>query len=152
MLKAFHQHYGPHSMPTCSTQNNCHQLTSTCLCIQPAPTSPMPCTQHLIITIAQPCLALQPPRPHIRNPQLSHQCHAPPHKVSTTYYYPSSQPSLPTMALLCHGLGASSGARCLHMMRFIIAHKSNSNRETGQVPLKESLGASLIRHEELEVC
>ena len=107
MRKASYQHYSPHSMPTCNTHKNCHQPTSTCPYIQPAPTSPMPCTQHLIITAAQPCLAIKPLSPHIRNQQLSHQCHAPPCRVNTTYCCPSSQPSLPTMALLCHGLRAS---------------------------------------------
>ena len=102
MLKVSHQHYNPHSMPICNTPNNCHQPTSTCPCIQPAHTSPMSCTQHLIITAAQPCLALQPPSPHTRNQQLSHQCHAPPCRVSTTCCCPSSQPSLPTMALGHH--------------------------------------------------
>ena len=90
--------------------------------------------------------------PHTRIQQLSHQCHAPPYKVNTTCYCPSSKPSLPTMALLCHGLGASCGARCLHMLPFITAHRSNSSRETGQVPLKEPLGASQVRHEESWVC
>ena len=151
MLKDSHQHYSPHSMPTCSTQSNCHQPTSTCPCIQPAPTSLIPYTQHLIITIAQPCLTLKPPSPHTRNQQLSHQCHAPPHRVNTTCYCPSSQPSLPTMTLLYHGLEASygaCGARCLHMLPLITAHQSNSSGETRQVPLKEPLGASLVRHEE----
>ena len=87
MLKASHQHYSPHSMLTCSTQSNCHQPTNICPCIQPAPTSPMPCTQHSIVTATQPCLALQPPSPYIRNQQLSHQCHVPSHKVSTTCCY-----------------------------------------------------------------
>ena len=90
MLKASHQHYSPHSMPTCSTQSNYHQPTSTCPCIQLTPTSPMPYTHHLIITVTQPCLTLKPPSPHTRNQQLSHQCHAPPHKVNTTCCYPSS--------------------------------------------------------------
>ena len=149
MLKAFHQHYSPHSMPTYSTQSNCHQPTSTCPCIQLAPTSPMLCTQHLIITVAQPCLALKPPSPHTRNQQLSQQCHAPPHRVSTTCCCPSSQPTLPTMALLYHGLGATcGGVRCLHMLPLITTHRSNSSRETEQVPLKEPLGASLVKHEE----
>ena len=107
MLNVSHQHYSPHSMPICSTQSNCHQPISTCPCTQLAPTSPMPCTQHSIIIVAQPCLAFQSPSPHIRNQQPSHQCHAPPHRVSTTYCCPSSKPSLPTMALLYHGLGAS---------------------------------------------
>ena len=61
-------------------------------------------------------------------------------------------PPLPTMALLCHGLGASCGARCLHMLPLIIAHRSNSSREIGQVPLKEPLRASLVKHEEPWVC
>jgi len=52
------------------------------------------------------------------------------------------------MALLYHGLGASCGAKCLHMLPLITAHRSNSTRETRQVPLKECLGASLIRYEE----
>ena len=129
-----------------------HQPTSTYPCIQPAPTSLMPCTQHLIITAAQPCLALKPPSPHTRNYKLSHQCHAPPHRVNTTCYCLSSQPSLPTMALLYHGLGASRGARCLHMLPFITAHRSNSNRKSRQVLLKKPLGASLVRHEESWVC
>ena len=104
MLKVFHQHYNPHNMPICNIQSNCHQPTSTCPCIQPAYTSPMPCTQHSIITVTQPCLALQPPSPHTRNQQLIHQCHAPPRRVSTTYCCPSSKPYLPTMALLYRGL------------------------------------------------
>ena len=122
MFNASHQHYSPHNMPICNTQSNCHHSTSICPCIQPAPTSPMLCTQHPIITAAQPCLALKPPSPHTRNQQLSHQCHAPPHRVNTTCCCPSSQLSLPIMALLCHGLGASCGARCLHMLPLITAH------------------------------
>ena len=122
MLNASHQQYSSHSMPTCSTQSNCRQPTSTCTCIKPAPTNPMPCTQHLIIVAAQPYLALKPPSPHTRNQQLSHQCHAPPHRVSTTCCCSSSQPSLPTMALVCDGLGASCGARCLQMLPLITAH------------------------------
>ena len=152
MLKVSHQHYSPHSMPKCSTQSNCHQPTSTCPCIQPTHTSPMPCKQHSIIVAAQPCLALQPPSPHTRNQQLGHQCHAPLRRVSTTYCYPSSKPSLPTMALICHGLRASCGARCLHMLPFITAHWSNSSKETRLIPLKEPLGASLVRHEKPWVC
>ena len=147
MLKASHQHYSPHNMPICSTQSNCHQSTSTCPRIQIASTSLMPCTQHSIITATQPCLTLQPPSPHTRNPQLSHQCHAPPHRVSTTCCYPSSKPSLPTIALLCHGLGALRGAKCLHMLPLITTHRSNSSRKIGLVLLKEPLGASLVRHE-----
>ena len=113
----------------------------------------MPCTQHSIITVAQPCLALKPPSPHTRNQQLSQQCHAPPHRVSTTCCCPSSQPTLPTMALLYHGLGATcGGVRCLHMLPLITTHRSNSSRETEQVPLKEPLGASLVKHEEPWVC
>ena len=69
-LRPPHQQYSPHSTPTCSTQSKCHQPTSTCPCIQPASTSPMRCTQHLIITTAQPCLALKPPNPHTRNQNL----------------------------------------------------------------------------------
>ena len=137
MLMVSHQHYSPHSMPT-----------STCPCIQPTHTSPMPCTQHLIITAAQPYLALQSPSPRTRNQQLSHQCHAPPCRISTTCCCPSSQPSLPTMALLYHGLKASCGARCLHILPLITTHQSNSSRETGLVPFKEPLEASLVRHEE----
>ena len=91
MLKASHQHYSPHSMPTCNTQSNFHQPTSTCPCIHPSPTSPMLCTQHLIITVAQPYLALKPPSPYTRTQQLSHQCHALPHRVNTTYCCPSSK-------------------------------------------------------------
>ena len=131
---------------------NCHQPTSTCPCIQPAHTSPIPCTQHSIVIAAQPCLELQPPSPHTRNQQLSHQCHAPPRRFNTTCCYLLSQPPLPTMALLCHGFGASCRARCLHMLPLIIAHLSNSSRETGPVPYKELLGASLVRHEEPWVC
>ena len=149
MLEASHQHYSPHNMPTYSTQSNCHQPTSTCPCIQLAPTSPMLCTQHLIITTAQPCLALKPPSPHIRNQQLNHQCHAPPHRVSTTCYcLSSSKPSLPAMAHFCHSLEASCGARCLHMLPLITTHRSNSSREIGQVPLKEPLEALLVGRKE----
>ena len=137
MLEASHQHYSPHNMPTYSTQNNCHQPTSTCPCIQLAPTSPMLCTQHLIITTAQPCLALKPPSPHTKNQQLSHQCHAPPHWVSTTHYYPSSKSiSAHHGHLLYHGFGTSCRARCFHMLPLITAHRSNSSRETSRSPSK----------------
>ena len=112
----------------------------------------MSCTHHSIIIAAHPYFALQPPSPHIRNQQLSHKCHAPPHKASTTCSCPSSKPSLPTRALLCHGLGASCGERCLHMLSLITAHQSNSSRETGLVPLKKPSGASLVRHKEPWVC
>ena len=56
------------------------------------------------------------------------------------------------MALLCHGLGLSCGARCLHMLPLITTHRSNLSRKIGQVPLKEPLGASLVKHEESWVC
>ena len=92
--------------------------------------SPMPCIHHSIITAAQPYLALQPPSPHIRNKQLSHQCHTPSHRVNTTYCCPSSKPSLPIAALLYQGLGVSYGARCLHMLPLITTYRSNSTRET----------------------
>ena len=75
---------------------------------------------------------------HIGSASLAVACH--------------QNPSLPTMALLCHGLGASCGVRCLHMLPLITAYRSNSSRETWQVPLKEHLEASLVRHEEPWVC
>ena len=105
------------------------------------------CLAHSITT-AQPYLALQPLSPYTRNQQLSHSCHVPPHRVITTCCCPSSQPSLPTMALIYYGLGASCGARCLHMLSLITVHRFNSSREIGLVPLKEPLGASLVRYKE----
>ena len=54
-------------------------------------TSPMLCTQHLIITATRPYLTLKSLSLRTWNQQLSHQCHAPLHRVSTNYYCPTSK-------------------------------------------------------------
>ena len=112
----------------------------------------MPYTQHVIIIAIQPYLAHKPPSPYTSNQPICHQCHAPPHRVDTTCYRPSWKPTLPTMALLFHGLEASCGARCLHMLPPHTAHWSNSSKETRYVPFKEPLRALLIWHENLSIC
>jgi len=86
------------------------------------------------------------------NHQPSHQCHAPSHKVSTTCCYPKSKSvSAHHDPLLPWPWGIMWNKVPPHATPHY-AHHSKSSRETGLVPLKEQLGASLDRHEEPLVC
>ena len=133
-----HQHHNPHNMPICSTLSNYHQPTHTSLCILPAPTSPMPCTTYH----------------HHSNPALSYtQATKPTHKATISQATDAmhhliglappvaaqhQNPSLLTMAFLYHGLGASCGARCLHMLPFIMLIILNSAGRPDLSPSKSS--------------
>ena len=86
------------------------------------------------------------------NHQPSPQCHAPSHKFSTTYCCPTSKfvsahhgPPLPwPWGIMWSKVPPHAAPR--H------AHHFESSRETGLVPLKKQLRASLDRHEEPLVC
>ena len=115
-----HQHHSPHSMPIYSISSNYHQPTHTSLCILPAPTSPMPSTTyHHHSSPALSCTQATKPTHKATISQATNAMH---HLIglapSATVQY--QNPSLPTMALLCHGLGASCGTRCLYMLPFIM--------------------------------
>ena len=125
-------------MPICSTSSNYHQPTHTSLCILLAPTSPMPCTTYH----------------HHSNPALSYtQATKPTHKATISQAINAmhhliglappvaaqhQNPSLLTKAFLYHGLGALCGARCLHMLPFIMLIILNSAGRPNLSPSKSS--------------
>ena len=107
-------------MPICSTSSHYHQSIHISPCILQALTSPMPCTTyHHHSSPALSCTQATKPTHKATISQATNAMHhllgsAP----SATVQY--QNPSLPTMALLCHGLGASCGARCLHMLPLVM--------------------------------
>ena len=81
--------HNPHNMSTCNT----HQVTAISPLASIYAFSQQPLAQCLahsiwlhIIMAAQPFLAHKPPSSLTSNQQLSHQCYAPPNRVSTTCY------------------------------------------------------------------
>ena len=115
-----HQHHSPHSMPIYSISSNYHQPTHTSPCILLAPTSLMPSTTyHHHSSLALSCTQATKSTHKAIISQASIAMH---HLIGLAPLVAAQHqnPFLPTMALLCHGLGASCGARCLYMLPFIM--------------------------------
>ena len=115
-----HQHHSLHSMPIYSISSNYHQPTHTSPSILPAPTSLMPSTTyHHHSSLALSCTQATKSTHKAIISQASIAMH---HLIGSAPPVAAQRqnPFLPTMALLCHGLGASCGARCLYMLPFIM--------------------------------
>ena len=133
-----HQHHNPHNMPICSTSSNCHQPTHLSPCILPAPTSPMPYTAyHHHSSLALPCTPATRPTHKATISQATIAMHHPIWSAPPAAA-PHQNLSLPTMALLCHGLGASCGARCLHMLLLVMLITLNPTGRLCLSPSKSS--------------
>ena len=132
------QHHNPHSMLICSTSSNYYQPTHTSPCILPTPTSPMPSiayNHHNSPSL--PCTQATKPTHKGTINQATNAMHHPIGSAPPAVAQ-HQNPSLPTMALLCHGLGASCGVRCLHMLPLIMLITLNLAWRPGLSPLKSS--------------
>ena len=108
--------------------------------------------QHMIITAAQHCLALKPPSPNTKQPSTKSPM---PCTITQGQHHLLLLNIIePIFAHHGHPLPWPWGIMWRKVPPHIAphdAHHSESNRETELVSLKEQLGASLDRHEELLV-